>query len=122
VHGQVSQDRLPEAYASHYDVVVPPTWHRTLKRFAWTAKGQRYVELANDTWTVGTATARPDDRYGDWTFRKMVRRAAELLRHEDDPFEDLLAEVYRGTRIPKLVMSLVGSAINQARRDQQLRL
>jgi hypothetical protein len=69
-------------------------------RFAWTAKGFRYIELQGDVWTAGSVAPHPDDRYGNWTFRRMVQRASELLRHDDDPFDDLLAEVYSGTRIP----------------------
>lgn len=58
----------------------------------------------------GDKAPQPDARYDEWTIRQMVNRAAEMLSHDDDPFEDLLADVYSGTRIPKLVMSLVGSA------------
>lgn len=120
--GAIDEDDLADAYAERYGIRVPRTWHRTIKRFAWTAKGMHNLDLDGQTWVPGDRAPQPDARYGEWTFRKMVNRAAEMLRHDDDPFEDLLAEVYGGTRIPKLVMSLVGSAINQAKRDRQLRL
>ena len=120
--GSLSQDELASAYAARYDVVVPTAWHRTLNRFAWTAKGLRYLELEGDTWWPGAEEAHVDKRYGDWTFTRIVHRAAELLRHDDDPFNELLTQVYAGNRTPKLIMSMVGSAINQARRERQLGL
>ena len=119
-HGAIREADLAHAYASHFDVDVPGLWQRTLKRFAWTGKALRYLELDGDVWRPGSVTPHPDPRYGDWTFRAIVERADELLDYDDDPFETLLAEVYSGTRTPRLAMSLVGSAINQARRERQL--
>jgi hypothetical protein len=120
--GSMAEADLGAAYAQRYGTEISRGWHRTLKRFAWTAKGKRYLNLDGDTWLPGSEPPRPDARYGEWTFRQIIQRAGELLRHDDDPFETLLAEVYGGTRAPKLAMSLVGTAINQAKQDRQLRL
>ena len=59
--GSIGEDELARAYASHYDVEVPASWQRTLKRFAWTGKALRYLELDGDIWRPGleTAASRP---------------------------------------------------------------
>ena len=118
----MGEDDLVRAYTGYYDVEVPRSRERTFNRFAWSAKGHRYIELDGHAWVPGSHTPSPDARYGQWTFRAIVDRARQLLVSDDDPFDDLIDEVYGGTRIPKLVMSLVGSAINQARAQSQQHL
>jgi len=114
--GAIHEDDLVDEYSANYGVDVPRSRQRTLRRFAWSAKGHRYIDLDGRTWIAGTNPPADDPRYGRWTFSAIVDRARDLLPADDDPFDGLLAEVYSGTRVPRLVMSIIGSAINEARK------
>ena len=114
--GPVPDAQLKRAFETHHMGGGSRLNARTLYRFAWTAKGMGYLDLQDETWTATGKAPAEDDRYGDWTFNRIVERAEQLLHTDPDPFNCLLAEVYSGPRVPKLAMSLVGSAINQARR------
>jgi len=121
--GGVTDADLPAAFERRHGIRVPTDEHQLLHRFAWSAKGRRFVELDEDNklWLPGTKSPDQVEQLGDWTIRRIYERAAALLRAEPDrdPFELLVAEVYKaeGGRVPRLVMSLVGKIINKARRD-----
>jgi hypothetical protein len=115
--GSVKDGELVQAYEAHHGVAVPQELHRTLSRFAWSAKGHGYVDLDEGVWSPGHKEPQEDDRYGDWTLNRIVARARELRDHHSDPFDQLVNEVYTGHRVPKLTMSIVGWAIRRAADD-----
>jgi hypothetical protein len=114
--GPINEDDLPEALRQAGVLDVPAAHERTVRRFAWVAKGKRWIDLVDDRWVADAGQPERDSRYGDWTYAGIVDRAREMLATIDDPFEQLLGEVYDGARVPRLPMSLVGSAINRAKR------
>ncbi len=116
--GAVSENCLPDALRRTRRMDVPAAHERSVRRFAWTAKGKHWIDLVDGEWVSDTGVAERDERYGHWTFKAIVERARRLLVSDPDPFEQLLAEVYAGARVPKLPMSLVGSAINRAKRTR----
>ena len=95
---------------------TPRTHHRSVNRFAWSANGKGWLDLVDQVWVPAAGKPMLDPHYGSWTYTAIVGRARQLLKHDPDPFEPLLAEVYSGPRVPKLAMTLVGSAINRAKR------
>jgi hypothetical protein len=121
--GGVTDDALPAAFERRYGIHVPVEEHQLLHRFAWSAKGRRFVELDEDNnlWLPGPKAPGPVEQLGDWTISRIYEQAvARLHAHpETDPFEILVAEVYKadGGRVPRLVMRLVGKIVNRARRD-----
>ena len=68
--GAVREDELARAFARHYEVDVPASWQRTLKRFAWTGKALGYLEFDRDVWRPGLVMPHPDPRYGDGPFAR----------------------------------------------------
>lgn len=113
----IDEKSLPEALRRSGRMEVPAGHERSVRRFAWTAKGKHWIDLVDGEWVPDTGVPERDDRYGDWTFNSIIERARQLLASDPEPFEKLLAEVYDGARVPKLPMSLVGSAINRAKRS-----
>ena len=114
--GEVPDHRLPDVFSEHVGVSLTSGERRTVVRFAWTAKGKKWLELEDEVWRPGTGRAKADEAWGTWTMGAIVDRARQLAIQDPDPFESLLAEVYTGSRRPKLAMSLVGTAINRARK------
>jgi very-short-patch-repair endonuclease len=115
--GTVAEKELPKALREAGRLEVPAIHERSVRRFAWVAKGKHWIDLVDGQWVPDRGRPERDPHYGDWTYSAILRRARELLVNTADPFEPLLAEVYDGDRIPKLPMSIVGSAINRARRS-----
>jgi hypothetical protein len=121
--GGVSDDDLPAAFERRYGIHVPTDEHQLLHRFAWSAKGRRFIELdeENNIWMPGSKAPAPVEQLGDWTISLVYNRATALLVAQPgvDPFEQLVHEVYKddGERVPRLIMSLVGKILNKARRD-----
>jgi hypothetical protein len=112
--GEVTDAELVKAYESDHGIQVAQGLHRTMTRFAWSAKGHGYVEFDDKVWTPGSKEPEEDGRYGDWTLSSIVARARELRVHDSDPFDQLVNEVYSGNRVPKLTLSIVGWAIRKA--------
>jgi very-short-patch-repair endonuclease/predicted transcriptional regulator len=119
-NGNVTADDLVPLYEKRFGVTVAKQWRKTVERFAWSAKGYRFAELdeATGIWSPGKKPPARVEALGSWTYAKILGRACEL-RHqqpEGDIFDALLIEVYskRG-HVPRLVMSLVGKAVNAAR-------
>jgi hypothetical protein len=114
---------LPAAFGRRYGVAVAKDDQQLIHRFAWSAKGRRFVELdeENDLWLPGQRNPQPIEQLSDWTLNRIHDRAVALLRqHPDqDPFEHLVSEVYTAGngRTPRLIMSIVGKELNRARRD-----
>jgi hypothetical protein len=121
--GGVSDADLAAAFERRYGIHVPGAEHQLLHRFAWSAKGRRFIDLDqdNDLWLPGSTSPTLIEQLEDWTISRIGDRAAVLLRAhpEIDPFEQLVGEVYKsdGGRVPRLIMSLVGKILNKARRD-----
>lgn len=121
--GGVPDNELVDRYQRRFRIQVPADEHELVRRFAWSAKGRRFIELdeENGLWLPGTQQPAEIEQLGAWTIDRIYHRAEELLRADldEDPFEQLVREVYRsdGARIPRLVMSLVGRIINRARRN-----
>ena len=114
-HGPIDERALPDALRDARAFEVPSAHERSVRRFAWVAKGKHWIDLVADQWIGDAGLPERDEHYGDWTYAAIVARAAELMVDHDDPYERLLAEVYSGTRVPKLPRSLVGSAIRRAK-------
>jgi hypothetical protein len=121
--GGVTDHDLSAAFQRRYGIDVPEEEAQLLRRFAWSAKGRRFVELdkENQLWLPGSHPPQRIEQLGAWTIATIYDRALVLLHDhpQDDPFPVLVEEVYRadGRRVPRLVMSLVGKLINKARRD-----
>jgi hypothetical protein len=122
--GGVPDDELVDRYQRRFRIQVPSEERDLIRRFAWSAKGRRFIELDEEDslWLPGAQSPAEVEQLDDWTINRIYERAAELLRaHPDnhDPFDQLVHEVYRsdGGRVPRLVMSLVGRILNRARRD-----
>jgi hypothetical protein len=113
--GAVPDHRLPDAFSEHVGVSLRSGERRTVVRFAWTAKGKKWLDLEDEVWRPGVGPAEVDEAWGIWTMSTIVDRARQLGVQDSDPFGPLLAEVYTGSRTPKLAMSLVGTAINRAK-------
>jgi hypothetical protein len=90
---------------------------RSVRRFAWVAKGKHWINLIDGQWVPDSRRPEQPPHYGDWTYSAIVERARELLVDTPDPFARLLADVYDGGRVATLAMSIVDSAINRARRS-----
>jgi hypothetical protein len=122
--GGVLDQELVDRFQHRFKIQVPAEEHDLIHRFAWSAKGRRFIELdeENRLWLPGSHPPSDVQPLGDWTIDRIYLRAAELLRvapDDHDPFDELVHEVYRadGGRIPRLVMSLVGRILNRARRE-----
>ena len=115
--GEVPDHRLPDAFSERIGVPLKSGERRTVVRFAWTAKGKKWLHLEDEVWRPGVGPGEVDEAWGTWTMSAIVDRARQLAAGNADPFGPLLAEVYTGSRTPKLAMSLVGTAINRARVD-----
>jgi very-short-patch-repair endonuclease len=114
--GEVPDHRLPDAFSKHVGVPLKSGERRTVVRFAWTAKGKKWLQLEDEVWRPGVGPGEVDEAWGIWTMSAIVDRARQLAVQDSDPFGPLLAEVYMGHRTPKLAMSLVGAAINRAKK------
>jgi hypothetical protein len=121
--GGVPDSELVERYEHRFKTQVPTDEHKLVRRFAWSAKGRRFIELdeENELWWPGAQPPSEIEQLGEWTIDRVYERATSLLRADPnhDPFEQLVLEVYRsdGGRVPRLVMSLIGRIVNRARRD-----
>jgi hypothetical protein len=121
--GGMRDDDLVSAYESRFGVSVGEAERDLVRRFAWSAKGRRFLELdeENGLWLPGQQPPEPIEQLDGWTITRIRDRARQLVRShpEVDAFETLLPDVYAGDgRVPRLVMSLVGRIVNQVRREQ----
>jgi hypothetical protein len=116
--GEVGQSELAAALLEAHGVSVPPERRRLLNKLAWSARGRGQLRFdeATRVWSPGSATAAVDERFGDWSFEEIVARADEMLADDPEPFERLLADVGGNGRAPRVVASVVGTAVNEARR------
>ncbi len=117
--GEVPDHRLPDAFSEHVGVPLKSGERRTVVRFAWTAKGKKWLQLEDEMWRPGAGPGEVDEAWGTWTMSAIVDRARQLTVQDADPFGPLLSEVYTGSRTPKLAMSLIGTAINRAKRTDK---
>jgi DGQHR domain-containing protein len=119
--GPLPQNELVARYQERNGVTVPRGRERVINKFAWSAKGRRLISEVGGAWVRGPASLERDQRWGDWTITALVLRAQQLLETDEDVFDELVAEVQsrRPGRVPRLIMSVVGTAVNQARRDSR---
>ncbi|UGS36768.1 AAA domain-containing protein [Capillimicrobium parvum] len=75
--GPINEDDLPEALRQAGVLDVPAAHERTVRRFAWVAKGKRWIDLVDDRWIADAGQPGRDNRYGDWTYAGIVDRARE---------------------------------------------
>ena len=117
-YGSIDDDELVESFSSYYKVEVPKNLRSLLIKFAWSAKGHKFVAFDGTTWTSGDAEPHEIDNFGDWTFNAVIGRAKELLpgRPEKQVYERLLGEIYStpSGRVPRIVTTVAGKAIWQA--------
>jgi DGQHR domain-containing protein len=115
----LSEDNLADNYSRRFGIGLGKKRRRMLERFAWSAKGRGLVDHLDGRWVPGRQNPGPDPRWHHWTVEELKKRAGGLLAGGEDPFEELLAEVRTGRRgrVPKLMMSVVGTAVNEARSD-----
>jgi hypothetical protein len=115
--GAVSDEALGSAVGETCGVEVPKSRERLLRKLAWSARGQHQLEYdeASGRWSAGRVAARYDDRFGTWTFEQVVERATEMLSEDPDPFDRLLVQIAGEGRAPRVLASVVGTAINEAR-------
>lgn len=116
--GTISDDGLGAAVAEACGVAVPPTRERLLRKLAWSARGRNQLEYneASGRWSAGRVQPSYDERFGTWSFEQIVERAAEMLADDPDPFDRLLIQIAGEGRAPRILASVVGTAINEARR------
>jgi hypothetical protein len=119
--GEVGQSELAAALRETRGVSVPPERRRLLSKLAWSARGRGQLSFdeATKIWTPGSATAEVDERFGDWTYGLILSRAEEMLGEDPEPFDRLVAEVGGDGRAPRVVASVVGTAINEARQRRR---
>jgi hypothetical protein len=117
--GELTDAELIERYRAAFQVVVPNHRADLLRRFAWSAKGHRFINRTPaDTWVPGRQAPHPIAPLSTWTLTGVKERARELLATGLDEavlFERLVGEVYEGARAPRLIASVVGKAIHEAR-------
>ncbi len=120
--GTVRNDELSDVLEREEGIAVPPKRRRLLNKLAWSARARGLLEFDEGTeiWSAGAKTPEFDDRFGNWTYAAIVARATELLAEDQDPFEELLGEISGGARAPRIVASVVGSALNEARRSAKV--
>jgi very-short-patch-repair endonuclease len=116
----VAEDELIDKFSSHYRIDVPGNLKKLLEKFAWSAKGHKFIQRDEIRgWVPGDVEAHEIEPFGDWTFNAAVERAAELLRGipEKQVYEQMLGEVYPtpSGRVPRLVTTVVGKAIYVAK-------
>jgi hypothetical protein len=123
--GGLADENLASEYGRRFGVRIESDEQgHLLHRFAWSAKGHRFIERdeANELWLPGSERPRAVEQLDEWTISKIRTRARHMLRQSPntDPFDDLLHAVYRSTsgRIPRLIMSIVGQIVAAARRER----
>jgi hypothetical protein len=116
--GEVEQGELTEVLQEIGGVDVPAGRRRLLNKLAWSARGRGQLQYDETTkvWTPGSVPADVDERFGDWTYGEILERAEEMLAEDPEPFERLLTLVGGNGRAPRVVASVVGTALNEARR------
>jgi hypothetical protein len=126
--GGLADESLVREYTRRFGVHVESDEQRDLiRRFAWSAKGHRFIERdeENELWLPGAELPSTVGQLGGWTISKIRVRAREMLGQSPntDPFKDLVHEVYSSSsgRIPRLIMSLVGKIVAAARRETRTR-
>ena len=115
--GRVHDDELPAAFTEHTGIEVPSGRERMLHKFAWSAKGLGFLEVVDGVWEPGPKDPETDPRWGAWTIAALIDRAGAVADREDA--HQLLIDEIRGGqggRVPKLVMSVAGTALNAGRR------
>jgi very-short-patch-repair endonuclease len=118
---EIREDELVEEFSVAYRLEVPRKLHNLLQKFAWSAKGHKFIQLdeAGGRWVPGDEEPHEIDSFADWTFNAAVERAAELLptMPEKQVYEQMLGEVYRtpSGRVPRIVTTIVGKAIYAAK-------
>jgi Family of unknown function (DUF6339) len=117
--GAVADAELGSAFAEDTGIEVSAGRERLLRKMAWSAKGRRQLRYDEESgrWTAGEVPGHFDERFGNWTFAEIVDRAAQMLADEADPFDRLVGIVGGEARAPRIVASIVGSAVNEARRE-----
>jgi hypothetical protein len=123
--GGLADENLVSEYGRRFGVRIDSDDQaHLLHRFAWSAKGHRFIERdeANELWLPGLEPPRAVEQLDEWTVSKIRIRAKQMLRQAPnaDPFNDLLHAVYRSTsgRVPRLIMSVVGQIVGAARRER----
>jgi hypothetical protein len=117
--GTVGDDDLGAAIADTCGVEVPRARERLLRKLAWSARGRNQLvyDEATGRWSPGREQPSYDQRFGTWTFEQIAQRAAEMLTDDPDPFDRLLIQIAGEGRAPRVLASVVGTAINEARRN-----
>jgi very-short-patch-repair endonuclease len=119
LYGSIEDAKLVDLFASYFKLNIPNNLRSMVVKFAWSAKGHDFVTFDGEKWEMGDADPTEIDNFGDWTFNKVVDRAFELQgnKPEKEVFEQLLHEVYetKRERVPRIVASVVGKAINAAK-------
>jgi hypothetical protein len=115
--GEVGQSELGEALQETRGIAIPPERRRLLDKLAWSARGRGQLDFDEATriWTPGATVPAVDERFGDWTYGSILERAGAMLAQDPEPFERLLVEVGGNGRAPRIVASVVGTALNEAR-------
>jgi hypothetical protein len=117
---EVDDAALVKCFEEIHAVDVPRPRQRVFLKLAWSANGRGMLGRDEKT---GVWTAGPNDgevsQFGGWTFGGLIRRADELLGADPEPFDQLLHEVAGDGRAPRIVASLVGTAINDAKRARR---
>jgi very-short-patch-repair endonuclease len=117
VRGSLEDKELADAFSDYFKIDVPRNLRSLLTKFAWSAGGHHFVELTPDktTWLPGEVERHEIEPFGEWTFNKVIARAADLLsiKPEKDAFDQLLHEVYKTERerVPRIVTTVAGKAI-----------
>jgi very-short-patch-repair endonuclease len=122
---RVAEQDLVSCFEEYFDIEVPDYGHDLLNRFAWSAKGRKFIDrdAATKSWVPGTEAPVPTEDFGFWIFYGITDRARILLRKGTDEqvaFEKLLEEVHgrpARKRIPRMVMTVVGKALYLARKE-----
>jgi hypothetical protein len=118
--GTVDDNDLAAVLAVRCGFPVPAKRRRLIGKLAWSARGRRHLEFDEDrgTWRAGKNPPEFDDRFGDWSYAGIVERATSMLAEGPDPFEPLLLEIAMRERAPRILASIVGTALNEARKSQ----
>jgi hypothetical protein len=117
---EVDEDALAACFEETHHIDVPRRRRRVLLKLAHSARGRGLLEYDENTgvWSPGP-TAEAELPFGEWSFAGLVRRADELLPADPEPFEQMLHEVAGDGRAPRIVASVVGTSINEAKKGRR---
>jgi hypothetical protein len=119
-HQEVDDEALVTCFEETHGVDVPPPRRHVFSKLAWSARARGLLQRDERTgvWTAGSGDGVVS-QFGEWTFAELIRRAGELLAADPEPFDQLLHEIAGPERAPRIVASVVGTAINDARRSRR---